>query len=155
MEKINIKKKVKHVWKALEFMRDGLLKQSRRKKFKIFMGTFGQSVNDICYGCAATCTIQEIANKNFVNGEIVNTSSRAEYLHFDKYELSHFEDAIDSARAGFLSNIFSFLEKEDMYHSHKDKLRYTMDDFCMDGDDWKDEIPSLNKVIAYCKKNKL
>lgn len=89
---------------ALEAMIDGLIKQSKRPGFIINMNTFGASEGGICYGCAATCCIQEIASKDLDCGDaladINSRDGRAKQLHLSPIDLAKFENAIDSARKG-------------------------------------------------------
>ena len=50
---------------ALQAMVDGLKRQSKRKGFMVDMVTFGNVSPETCYGCAATCTLQEMYGVNF------------------------------------------------------------------------------------------
>ncbi len=99
---------------ALRAMINGLFNQDEREDFRIDMTSFGNiEVNegreiDYCYGCAATCALQEIAHKNFVDSDIMSSGSRARFLGFDYDELSDFEYAMEEARNGLLLRLFKF-----------------------------------------------
>jgi hypothetical protein len=98
---------LKHVPKPsslLFAMIKGLEKQSKRKDFQVDMGTFGVARHrrgkPICFGCAATCTIQQIAGKNLNHSHIEYPVDRAKVLGFHDEELNRFESYVDSLRRG-------------------------------------------------------
>lgn len=132
---------------ALDMMVKGLLKQDRRKDFEVDMGSFGgfaYSVK-ICYGCAATCTIQQIAKKNFQSSNIERSSCRAKVMGIDKYELDSFETAIDDARSGYLSALYMFCKITNQESLPKKAS------FCLDNDNWKEQIPKVKTLILKLK----
>lgn len=154
---------------ALTAMIAGLLKQSKRRKFKINFDTFGdqevvKNGKTICYGCAATCTLQELAHKNFVNGEIINYDTRAEYLGFDKEDVDAFEKAINDARAFGFSSLFEYYGiDEGMYTQITSYLKKLvqepeMPDYWemeMNNYNWREMIPVMKKVITWLKEQEL
>ena len=97
---------------ALQAMVDGLREQSKRKNFKVDMRTFGEGkyLNNpvMCYGCAATCTLQKIAGKNLTVDNINVNLDRAQFLKFELTELRRFEFAICDASIGLLYGLFYF-----------------------------------------------
>lgn len=99
LDKINHKPSV-----AIKFALDGIKTQTQRPDFRLNMGTFGDyaPITKTCYGCAATCAIQEIAGKNLDQNTIFNLGKRSDALGFDYKELEGFEGAIDCARNGVL-----------------------------------------------------
>ena len=101
---ISIKEQVPTISKAIRLMVTGL-REIPNESFKVAMGTFGvwNESKGICFGCAATCTIQQIASKRFEGKEIDWTYSRAEYLSFDSKELDEFERMINEIRQGYFS----------------------------------------------------
>lgn len=131
------------VYKALEFMLAGIESARNRADFKIDMGTFGNSVrltdnSRMCYGCAATCTIQQIANKEFKGKEIVWCVDRADYLGFNKNELDRFEEAIDSVRMADFQEIIDFCYTADKGFDYTLKILDQIKNFILDkqiGDD--------------------
>lgn len=137
---------------ALQMMIDGLQEQSKRKKFQIAMGTYGSSDGErTCYGCAATCTIQKIAKKNFTHELIKQGTDRAKFINADLDELSKFELAIDLSRKGTLSHLFQFckIPHEKIYNLRSDY------DYFLGNDNWKEEIPKVKKVISNLKEHNL
>lgn len=134
---------------ALQMMLDGLLKQSRRRNFRIAMTTFGNQdiIHDklICLGCAATCTIQQITNHNFTPEEIYSTGKRAKALGFDEYDLEVFERAMNDARQGDLVSLFSYCGKMSY-------LRPLFQNrFILHTQDWKNQVPNISELIHILK----
>ena len=129
---------------ALTHMVNGLLKQSRRKKFQIYMGTFGKHFRGICFGCAATCTIQNITKVNFTPDNGIY--DRAMKMKTDSLELDKFEMAIDDARSGELRTLFSFC------NISEENAKIFNDKFSLNTLDWKEQLPAVKKVISELKK---
>jgi hypothetical protein len=102
---------------AVRAMIAGIKAQVLRKDFYINMNSFGnyhtnQNGNGephiLCYGCAATCTMQEIMHRNFTPPEIVGSTNRAMALDVDPSQLSTFEQAVDGMRRGCIGDILVF-----------------------------------------------
>lgn len=124
---------------ALRAMVDGLIEQSKRKDFVIDMINWGSKVNGVCYGCAATCTIQKLAGVNFDSDEIGDTETRAVVLGFDRDELNNFENSIEDVRSGLVLSLFIFF---DMPPKNEYDNRWYMHD-----DDWLSQIPVIEATI--------
>ena len=137
------------VWKALQFMVDGLKRQSERKDFKVAMDTFGHYSEGTCYGCAATCTIQEIAKKDLNELSLDETESRAQDLKFDLKQLDRFESFIDDARIGNLENLFAFMKKNTLHKPSYDGRFY------LNTNDWESQLPKVEKLIAELKEKNI
>lgn len=154
MKTKKIKKIIKTPSEALQAMVDGLLKQNKRKTFQVDMGSFGNSFYDgnknICCGCAATCTIQEVANKNLTAASIVCCEERADFLGFDKYDLEYFEGVIEDARCGMMNSLFDYFRL--IKKANKDNID-TFPNFHLTSETWKKEIPKVRKYIKYLKEN--
>lgn len=107
-----IKQYIKLPSEALRAMVDGLTEQSKRPDFEIDMGSFGEwsdlDGKPVCFGCAATCTIQKITGHNFGLDEIGDREDRAKALKDSEEDLHDFEHAMDSARNGYLSKLFEY-----------------------------------------------
>lgn len=146
---INIKDTVKLPSTALQLMVDGLQRQSQRSDFKINMGTYGDEVQDTCFGCAATCTIQELAGKNLTKIDIGEIIARSIALGFDVDELREFEGCIDMARQGHLYSLFYFLGFGNVYDYDRYDLRFFLDH------NWRDELQAVEQLIGELKKNGL
>ena len=91
----------------IDAMITGLKKHSKRKDFEINMNTFGTIGEEVCFGCAATCALQEIT------GKTITIKSVDDYLNYDDIETCQFfsngitdgeidrlENQIDSFRSG-------------------------------------------------------
>lgn len=95
---------------ALQYAIDGIYKQSKRPDFIVAMYTYGDydPDRDLCFGCAATCAIQEIANINFNSETIYDHHTRAMSVHCSDDQLQTFELAIDKARVGHFNLLSRF-----------------------------------------------
>lgn len=97
------------VWRAVEAMIDGIQAQDQRSDFKIDMHTFGDVKSGICFGCAATCAVQQLAG---VNLTATNIHDRHETLNIDMNDMLAFEHAINVLRLGALGILFGYFKKE-------------------------------------------
>jgi hypothetical protein len=105
---------------AVQAMIDGIRAQKRRKKtFTLQMATFGyrNSMMRMCFGCAATCALQKLANKNFVDDQIQTVLSRAEFLGFDRDQTEAFEEVINHLRCGSILHLLEFYYPENRSES--------------------------------------
>jgi hypothetical protein len=107
---LKIKDIVKSPSSALQAMVDGLRSQNERHDFHVDMCTFGEYDEDmdICFGCAATCAVQEIFGKNLRGHDIVNIFDRADIFGCDIKDIDSFESAINYARLGNMSLLFEY-----------------------------------------------
>ena len=162
---ISIFNTVKTPSNAIQFMLDGLRTQSKRKDFKIDMNSYGafdiikpatrnERKKIICYGCAATCAIQQIAQKNLIPGMIGDYDTRAQWLGFDEDELKQFEWALDSFRMGAFTKILNF------FGIYADETKQFFTDkysnyFLTSGTDWENYIGETENIIADLKERGL
>lgn len=145
---------------ALEVMVQGLLNQDKREDFKVNMGTFWDDnipqFGDapkviICFGCAATCFLQEIAKVNLTYDPAYPKSGiyRHTSMGLDPREADSFEDAIDMARGGELRDLFDLF-------GVLDKWRRVFDNrFCLTTPTWKNDLPLVNSLIDDLKSEGL
>lgn len=131
---------------ALRHMVNGLIKQSKRKNFKIDMGTYGDSHGGVCYGCAATCAIQSITKINFTSSSIKTTHDRVGIIEGEFSELNAFESAINQARQGSMRALFYFC-----YIIGETGYRFNAD-FDLQSGNWKKQLPQVRKTISALKK---
>lgn len=132
---------------ALQAMYDGLLKQDRRIDFVVNFRFFGGVLSDrVCFGCAATCTLQEISQVDLNPGNITLVEKRARAYGFEQTETIRFEMAMDCARHGNLYDLFGFcgLDCRESY--------CFMDGISMLAKNWKRQMPRLKKLIAGLKQ---
>jgi hypothetical protein len=133
---------------ALQAMVDGLLEQSQRSDFQIYMNTYGEydSYDDICHGCAVTCTVQKLLNKNLTE-ENIYSYSHSEFFGIDDIRI--FESVMDDARMGYLVSLFEYFNLLDKYHHSFDKR------FWLRTDNWQEEIPKVKELINELKEKNL
>jgi hypothetical protein len=168
MEQKSIKEIVKTPSQAIQFMIDGLLKQSKRRDFVIDMGDYGsveyrttKSGKDkkVCVGCAATCAIQEVAGKNLSPSKWLTFHGtdyeQGRQLGFSEYEVSSFENAIDKVRKMQLAGIFRFFNYERIPHAAQKVIFELAENsgtfFVLGTSNWKHQLP---KVQILCNKLK-
>lgn len=131
---------------ALKAMCDGLEKQSQRRDFKVDMKTFGEVSNGVCFGCAATCTMQELAKVNLVPNTICH---RERALGFDMVDCNTFELVMDSARAGSLIALFAYFNID-----HKlNPLPFKM--WQLSTENWQQQLPIIRKGIVKLESENL
>ena len=131
---------------AIQAMIDGLKRQSRRKLFRIEMSDYGdvEEVNGkvICYGCAATCALQQLGDHNFKPGEIYSHLKRAHAIGFDAVEVDRFEWSINGLRLGDYLDLFGFYSGfEEIAPDEELPILYSSN--------WRDGIPAYQ---AYADK---
>lgn len=97
---LSIKEKAPKISDALQAMVDGIKTQTARPDFELYMFSFGDFNDNICYGCAATCAIQQIAGKNLTPENIRGVRCRSYALELDAKELCAFEEAISNFALG-------------------------------------------------------
>lgn len=101
---------------AIQAMIDGLRKQSQRSDFQVNMMTYGArgskhgAYANICYGCAATCTVQELAHIDLSCDVIGSKERRAKALGFKLLDQLQFEYVIDLVRRGNMSELFVYFD---------------------------------------------
>lgn len=98
---------------AIRAMVNGLRNQSNRKDFVIDMGYYGLEKGGLCFGCAATCAVQEAAKVNFT---VVNiyVGQQCETLDVDFEELNHFEGMLNSLRMGRWDHLIEYYDRKDL-----------------------------------------
>lgn len=69
---------------------------------RVDIDTFGEVIDNVCYGCAATNAICKISGKTFNIENIGYRDGRAEFINSDPYFLMEFEVAIDFLRSGYI-----------------------------------------------------
>lgn len=165
---IDIKKKVKKPSRAIQYMLDGLLKQSKRRNFKIEMMTFGSvdriNQNKVCFGCAATCAVQEISGKNLTPAMFRNcyykddwVTATSENLNFHRLQLRDFEFAINSFRIGQPEDILKFFDPEingKVIYNEMWRSIYALN-IDLQNDTWRDQIPKIKEAIKILKSYNL
>lgn len=122
---------------AVQAMIDGLLKMHKDPNFEIRMDTYGSHVGGICFGCAATCCIQEACGVRFTPQVIISIIARSDLVGVhDMYE---FELAINDFRKGYPASLFAFYG---MKSRPEDDHR-----IYLETGDWLSEIPKIQTMV--------
>lgn len=129
---------------AVNAMLTGLNHYDEAPWFDIDMGTYGASYgvskDDICFGCAATCALQQITSKDFTPTTIRTTETRAAALGLTVQDLAHFEGVINHLRLGEVKPLFNYFGIKRVPKKLQDP------GFSLLTQNWKEEF---NKVQAY------
>lgn len=144
-----IKETLKVPSAALQAMVDGLRKQSQRDDFEIDMSSFGHAKGNICFGCAATCTLQEVSGIDLTPDAVHFYGDRADKIGFDRLEVAQFEDVMDSARQGALQRLFDFFsrsQEHDVIYNYR---------FWLTTPNWRAELSKVEALIAELKSKGL
>jgi hypothetical protein len=132
---------------AIEAMLKGLKKARKRKTFRVQMNTYGDYFNGVCFGCAATITLQEASGRNFkADDSICSRPQRARYVGVNASELCYFEFAMDRFRRGDVSSLFTF------FYSPKVILPAPGFSWYMDSCNWETCIPNVRRYLQKLKK---
>lgn len=145
---------------ALEAMVDGLLASKDNPNFRAEMDTYGdayeQADGPLCFGCAATCTLQQLAGARFTPDSIRRTQSRAEVVGVPAFRLGSFEHVMNSARRGKMHALLRFFDYYDPRVAPSDYYdpSVTPSDgkFCLKTDDWEAQLPAVRAVIKEMKE---
>ena len=140
---------------ALNAMVRGLLKASRRKTFNIDMSSFGEIRDGICFGCAATCTIQELSGVAFKpSSGRLERDTRADLIGYANpladityYDLMNFEHAINSFRCGSPRDLIDYYKIP-----LPDIEQITGHDLYMCDHNWEEQIPVVRTYIKHLEK---
>ena len=94
--------------KSISHIVDTMIKGLKKEWVQINMGAFGEVVNGVCFGCAATNTLCELMQEPFTENSIVESQRRGK-IGVNESELDNFEAAIDALRCGDTDNFLSSL----------------------------------------------
>jgi len=133
---------------ALRAMVDGLLEQSQREDFLIEMSDWGSATEKVCFGCAATCTLQKVAGINLMPGTqrygVGNLDWRSDQLGLDENDVNHFENAMNDARMGDLETLFEYFDID------VQGLGLIRDyEWYLHNDNWRKQLPQVEETIQY------
>ena len=135
---------------AIRAMLDGM-QEIPNGDFKLHMDTFGDysrySVEGghkiVCFGCAATCTIQQATGKlfKFEPTAVYDVVTRSRYLHIDREDLGIFEHAIDDFRTGGVRKLGNYYGV-----SLPEPADFGLD-WYMGTDDWQHEVEDVEDYL--------
>lgn len=144
-----IRARLKKPSAAVDAMIEGLLQQSKRTDFYVAMESFGGFNGNTCFGCAATCTVQQIAGENLYAGQHpVLPKDRAKILGFKEMDLTIFEMAIDEFRRGNPGKLLAYFR---VPFFQETKPVFTLLGFKLESRNWREQ---LDKVREYSEKLK-
>ena len=125
----------------LNAMCDGLIHQSKRKNFKVDMDSFGGADGMLCFGCAATCALQELHDVNFTvkNIDSLDTRARAVNMGITEDDLDTFEGVVDDARRGNLHWLYTYCGL-DLHEA-------PVHGWYMINSNWRKEIPKVRRFV--------
>ncbi len=144
---MNIRDAVTKPSQALEAMVEGL---TNTDGVGVAMGEFysigrlSARGGEMCFGCAATHTLRALTKKELpVDGMLIGTTARCQFWGFDDWdEVNRFEQAMDTARLGDLSELFGFLGK-DPSSAVPFSDKFTLVDY-----NWERELPLVKALIS-------
>jgi hypothetical protein len=113
---------------AVQAMIDGLKTHSKREDFIIKMSTYGElSEKNICFGCAATCAVQQLSGVTFTADKIRSKfpavkgysidllpSSQAVLLDMKSSDINHFEESINALRQTGIGPLMTYFGFDDI-----------------------------------------
>ena len=165
-----MKKKIRDIIskpsEAVDAMINGLLKQEVRKDFIIDMDTYGQvgkvhptdEGDNVCFGCAATCTVQEITSINYTSKSSIYTiGNRSDSCGIDADDLGLFEAAIDELRQGNLYTLFMYFTLIHKYYVFKNNTDVgdVLDLPMLTTLTWESNLDKYRDLSAYLKSKDL
>lgn len=100
---------------AIRAMITGLRTQAARPDFEIDMEAYGDAKGKVCFGCAATCTLQQLSGKNLTPDTIVNLELRAQAYGYYFGDTHAFEQAMNLLRQGMVIWLMRYFDVEDQY----------------------------------------
>lgn len=99
------------VWRAVDAMITGLRTHSGREDFKINMMWWASTDGVLCFGCAATCAVQQLTGINVTKDNVFTVYNHAEWGD-DSRDWRKFASAINCLRQGMLGVIFDYFKKD-------------------------------------------
>jgi hypothetical protein len=124
---------------AIRAMIEGLKKAAHDWRFAVDMHTFGRAGIIRCYGCAATCALQEAAGRRFSHSSISYALYRAQFLDVSAYELRLFETSIDYFRQGRPGRLFDFFDQP---------VPNIPIDWYLRNNNWESELPRVELYLS-------
>lgn len=134
---------------AIRAMINGLRNQSQRDDFSVDMLTFGAHIGSTCFGCAATCAVQQATGINFTRDSIKSCVSKSKAVGVSPLHLQQFEYVIDDLRLGAIAPLFEYYD-----------LDIPRELICLDlplmvNSTWEDSLPAYEALAAELEKSGL
>lgn len=146
------------MWRAVEAMIVGLETQSKREDFIINMSLFGEysEKRTVCFGCAATCAVQQLTGINLTASNIRQLGHPAA-LNTEYEDTIAFEGAIDNLRTGYIDELAEYfnLLSVDVRCSalHRLSVHYESIDYLpmLNSQDWEEKLHRYRVLLRYLK----
>jgi hypothetical protein len=135
----------------LQAMVDGLRAANADPQQQISMSSYGTvGFGGVCFGCAATWTLQELEQRLLTVDEIkalgflttVSTKRTFQVSEEQADRIVRFEFSMDSARSGRLGNLAYFCDIP------FGELSPWEDQWSLKTENWKEVIPTVERAIA-------
>lgn len=151
--KFEEKVKSMKVHEIVQAMIDGL----NNKWVHIDMTTYGDVVDDICYGCAATSAVCQIANIKFQPKDIDDIIARSEFLNSSYEFLEEFESAINSLRRGYVEWFAISLMSMNLINNDERKIIHNCELPLpyLNNENWENKLTEYSKLVEFLKNNNL
>ena len=144
----------------------GLKENDNRSGFMVDMGTFGTSRDGVCFGCAATCTLQKLSGVKFTNSNIGIGESRRFAIQYSGIgtdvpaeKFTEFEAAIDLLRSTNYEVLIEFFGVREQFDeaNRKDPEVYeaTVDLQNLGTTDWNRKLEPYEKFAAKLEEHGL
>lgn len=125
---------------VINAMCDGLLAAAKSRRFRVNMDTFGnRHESGRPEGCAATCTVMKLADREFVPEEICSYELRAEAADLPDADLLQFEKAADHFREGRPAHLLRLCK---VPQKHRPLLH---DPWLLENGNWRKQLPRLRQ----------
>jgi hypothetical protein len=132
---------------ALKAMVAGLLAADKSKTHFVDMESFGRvegvEGRPLCFGCAATWSLQAALGRPMTPGEVAAQVGLRQFAdqRWEPYDIHRFEEAIDMARLGSLEDLFVYMRKKSHFAEKYNHL------FCLNTSNWREQLPAVRKLI--------
>jgi len=141
----------------MRYMYEGLVKVlNLESNLYINMETFGMpcnSIDDTCFGCAATAALQEALDFR-ITGYRCGMTSRMTLSGLSMSELEALEGALDYARQGYGSSLFTLCgipNGGDQQYQYFDRLQENP----LTTHRWSERLPVLLEVVEHLERDGL
>lgn len=141
---------------ALDIMCDGLEAQSKREGFKVNMDYFYKHEAQTCFGCAATCFLQQVTNTDLpTNMGFSDSADRGVWLDLERMDMLTFEDIMDDVRCWefwWLFGYFGF-DFEPFFKLVNTLPEWSDNEFFLRTTDWEEQLPKVRAIAKIMRDN--
>lgn len=134
----------------------GLRKHSQREDFEIDMSTYGSKRDlgnsPICYGCAATSCLQQLAGRDLTAEFFIERDfwgemgdSKGSPLGLDWEEVNNFESVINNFRLGSFGSLFWYFNiilSSSKISCLEDNYKFSLETY-----NWREQLTIVQKLV--------